>query len=328
MNKTSFHITRLIILLLLTTAVAVISGSAQTATATLDSTALRIGQQTKLHLAVSYRVDNGKQTSIQWPKLNDTITEKIDVVSVSKLDTIIDKNDPYLFKLSQDIVVTSFDSGYWAIPPFYFIPNNDSSRAFSTDPLLLQVSTVQVDTTQAIKPIKTIYEESYTWLDWIKDNMYVVWGSLAALLSIVLIIIIVRRMRKIKPPMIVIEKPKIPAHIIAFTKLEKLQSEKLWQEGKLKNYYSALSDITREYIENRFNISALEQTTEEILYGFRRVAIDEKSLGKLKQLLSLADLVKFAKEQPLPNENEQSLLNAREFVEGTKKEETIANQPN
>jgi hypothetical protein len=86
-------------------------------------------------------------------------------------------------------------------------------------------------------------------------------------------------------------------------------------------YHSRLTDILREYIENRFKIQAMEQTTDEILFGFRNAAVDEESKHKLKQVLSLADLVKFAKEQPLPNENESSLSNVYDFIHGTKREE-------
>ncbi len=137
----------------------------------------------------------------------------------------------------------------------------------------------------------------------------------------IIIIYLVKRYRKKKPEVVVVEPPKIPAHIIALEKLEKLKNEKLWQEGKLKQYHSALSEIVREYVENRFKIQALEQTTDEILFGFRNVSIDEESKQRLRQLLVLSDMVKFAKEQPLPHENEMSLTNAFDFVNGTKREE-------
>ena len=97
--------------------------------------------------------------------------------------------------------------------------------------------------------------------------------------------------------------------------------EKLWQEGKLKLYHSQLTDIIREYIENRFKIQAQELTTDEILFGFRNIAIDEESKYKLKQILLIADLVKFAKEVPLASENEMSMSNSYDFINGTKREE-------
>ncbi len=299
------------------------SASAQEikATAKLDSNSIRIGQQVKLILSIQYKVDNGKQIKINWPEIADTIRKEIEIVSQSKIDTLIpDKNNPYVFVQSKTLNITSFDSGYWTIPPFKFKINDDTAGVF-TDPLLLAVSSFVVDTTLAIKDIKPPYDEKYSWLDWLKDNMYVVYGTLVAILVVLIIIYLVRYFRKVKPPMVVVEVKKIPAHIIAFEKLDKLKNEKLWQEGKLKIYHIMLTEIIREYIENRFKIQALEQTTDEILYGFRNVAIDEESRKKLKQILILADLVKFAKEQPLPNENEMSLNSAYDFINGTKKDD-------
>jgi hypothetical protein len=291
------------------------------ATATLDSNKIQIGQQVKLQLTVDYRVDKGKHIKIQWPAIADTIRKEVEVVSQSKVDTIIpDSNNLFQFRQTKTLYLTSFDSGYWAMPPFKFIVNGDTNGVF-TEPLLLQVGTVSVDTTQAIKDIKPPYEENYSWLDWLKDNMYVVYGTLVAILIVIIIIFIIRYFRKVKPPMVVKEIVKIPAHIIAIEKLDKLRDDKLWQDNKLKQYHSILSEILREYIENRFKIQALEQTTDEILMGFRSIAIDDESRLKLKQALILSDLVKFAKEQPLPNENELSLRNSYDFVNGTKREE-------
>ncbi|MCW3071495.1 MAG: hypothetical protein JWO44_1385 [Bacteroidetes bacterium] len=296
------------------------------ATAKLDSSSIVIGQQVKLELSIQYRADKGKHIRVKFPQITDTIRKEVEVVSQSKVDTIISKNDPFLFTQVKTLYITSFDSGYWALPPFKFDVSTDTAGIL-TEPLLLQVGTVAVDTTQAIRGIKAPYEETYTWVDWLKDHMYIVYGSLVAILAIIIILIIIRRMRKVKPPMVIVEAPKIPAHIIALEKLEKLKQQKLWQEGKLKGYYSSLTDILREYIENRFKIQAMEQTTEEIIFGFRNAAVDEESKRKLKQVLMLADLVKFAKEQPLADENEASMNNVSDFINGTKREEEFSIDP-
>jgi hypothetical protein len=289
------------------------------ATATLDSNSINIGQQIKLKLSVEYTVNNGKQIKLKWPEISDTIRKEIEIVQQSKVDTIIpDSSDMFRFIQTKTLYITSFDSGYWAIPPFKFIVNNDTAGVF-TESLLLQVNTIPVDTTLAIKDIKAPYDENYTWLDWLKDNPYIVYGTLAGLILLIILIYFIRKHYKAKPVVVEVAAPKIPAHVTALQKLEKLQNEKLWQEGKLKLYHITLSEIVRQYIEDRFAIQALEQTTDEILFGFRNTAIDEESKTKLKQLLILSDLVKFAKEQPLPNENEQSLTNAFDFVNGTKK---------
>lgn len=316
-NKTSGVIISLTLLLFS------LSSTAQEikAIAKLDSNSIMIGQQVKLELSIHYRVDNGKHVKIQWPVIADTIRKEIEILNQTKVDTIIpDSTNPFQFVQSKTLLLTSFDSGYWAIPPFKFIVNNDTNGIL-TEPLLLQVNTVAVDTTQAIKDIKGTYSENYNWLDWLKDHMLVVYGTLVGILLLILMIYLIRHAQKQTPLPFVKEEPKVPAHIIAFEKLEKLKNEKLWQEGKLKQYHSALTDILREYIENRFKIQALEQTTDEILFGFRNIAIDSESKSKLKQVLILADLVKFAKEQPLPNENELSITNAYDFVNGTKRDE-------
>lgn len=299
------------------------SASAQQpkATATLDNSNIQIGQQVQLTLSIEYKVDNGKQINIIWPELTDTIRKEIEIVAQTQIDTIIpDSTDMFRFVQTKTLYITSFDSGYWVMPPFKFNVSSDTNGIF-TEPLLLQVNTVSVDTTLAIKDIKAPYEEDYSWLDWLKDNKYMALGIFLGINVLLLIIyFIVKYFNKPKPLAIEVEVPKIPAHVIALEKLEKLKQEKLWQEGKLKLYHITLSEIIREYIENRFKIQALEQTTEEILFGFRNVSIDDESKNKLKQLLILSDLVKFAKEQPLPNENELSLTNAYDFVKGTMRE--------
>jgi hypothetical protein len=292
------------------------------ATATLDSNVIKIGQQVKLKLSVKYKTDNGKHIKIGWAEIGDTLRKEVEVVSQGKLDTVIDKKNPVEIIQTKTLLITSFDSGYWAIPPFKFIVNGDTNGIF-TEPLLLHVGGMAVDTTLAIKDIKAPFAETYNWLDWLKDNMWVVWLLLGLLVLTVIIILLGRRYLRAKPIFVEVEIPKIPAHIIAYEKLEKLKTEKFWQEGKLKLYYSSLTDIVREYIENRFKIQALEQTTDEILYGFRNVAIDEESKSKLKQVLILSDLVKFAKEQPTSIENEMSMASTYDFVNGTKRDEAV-----
>jgi len=291
------------------------------ATATIDNNNIKIGQQVALNLNVTYNAKSGKHLIINWPQLTDTIRKEIEIVGQSKVDTIIaDSTNPYQLSLHKRLLITSFDSGSWAIPPFKFSTNYDSITA-STEALTLNVSNIAVDTTLNIKDIKPILEVNYTLMDWIKDNIYTIIITLAAIIIILIIVYYIRKKLKNKPIEIIPEVPKLPAHVIALEKLDKLKDEKLWQEGKIKLYHSSLTDIVREYIENRFKIQAMEQTTDEILHGFRNVAIDEESKGKLKQMLFLSDLVKFAKEHPLPNENELSLINAYDFINGTKKEE-------
>ena len=125
------------------------------------------------------------------------------------------------------------------------------------------------------------------------------------------------------------EKPKEPAHIIAFRELDQLKQKKLWQDGKVKLYYSELTRIIREYIERRFDISAMEETSEEILAEFKNQKLDKSLYFELlRQLLVKADLVKFAKDEPLPDENESYFKHAYSFVEHSKENQQLNEEVN
>ena len=117
--------------------------------------------------------------------------------------------------------------------------------------------------------------------------------------------------------------PPVPAHIVAIEALERLRNEKLWQNDKHKLYYSGLSDILRTYLAGRFEVGAMEMTTDEIAEALRRMDIDHKSKMDLLSVLRDADLVKFAKATPEASENELAYDKAFYFVENTKPVEVV-----
>jgi hypothetical protein len=281
--------------------------------ASIDTNFILIGEQTQIELSITYRVDEG-EINIQFPQHNDTINKFIEILSKSEIDTLIpDKDAPYLFQQKQQIIITSFDSGYYVIPPFQFVINNDT---LETEPLLIEVQTIEIDTTEAIFDVKAPLEEPFSFIDWLKENWMWIAGTLALIIAIIAFIIY---LKKKKPQEIIVQvKPEIPPHVIALERLEDIERQKLWQEGKVKQYHSEISEIIRNYIELRYQINALEETTSEIIHGLRLHGIDTQLMTKLNQTLVLADLVKFAKEKPLPNENEMSIKNAIEFVNNTK----------
>ena len=114
------------------------------------------------------------------------------------------------------------------------------------------------------------------------------------------------------------EQATVGAHEIALEALKKTEEEKLWQQGFFKKYHSMVSEIIRTYIEQRFAIQALEYTTDETLEQLRGNLINDEAKEKLRSLLQLADMVKFAKLQPIAPENEQAISNAYDFVALTK----------
>ncbi|MBK7667821.1 MAG: hypothetical protein IPJ32_11075 [Sphingobacteriaceae bacterium] len=115
----------------------------------------------------------------------------------------------------------------------------------------------------------------------------------------------------------------MPPHILALSQLEKVKEEAIWKDGKTKEYYSAISDSVRLYIEGRFGIQALELTTDEIVRAFKSQVVDAASKEKLQQMLVLSDYVKFAKQIPIEQEHAIALQNAFDFVNGTKREDEI-----
>lgn len=287
--------------------------------AALDSTKIRIGEQVKLDLYVSY---SAKQNNlkIQWPNIADTITDKIEVISVSVIDTTSpDKSNPDIIQQHQQITISAYDSGYFAIPGFKFFINNDSTNAFYSQSLFLEVHTVPTDSSiTKTKDIKPPFAEAFNW-KWYSKYFY--WGFSLLVIIILIILITIYFTKKNKIVVLKSEKPKIPAHIIALQSLEKIKNEQIWKEEKTKEYYSSISDTIRLYIEERFKVNALESTTAEIMKAFRSQVVDKESKDKLQQLLMLSDLVKFAKQFPIISEHTFTLQNAFDFVNETKREE-------
>lgn len=277
--------------------------------AQLDTAAMLLGDQTILHLRVRFPATE----NIRFPQIGDTISEKIQIVHSSKPDTVFDKDDFETKIISRAYTVTSFDTGYHVIPAFVFRTPTDS---FKTSPLRLQVIPVAVDTSKSIYDIKQPMAVSYTWLDWLRDNWLWVLLGIFALLAIAGMIYYIKKrpVPAAKPPQ---KKPIIPPHQIALEKLHQLRDKQLWQQHEVKQYHSELSDVIREYLENRYQINALEQTTEEIFAGLKSRKITNEDRNNLRRMLTLADLVKFAKEKPEGFANEQSLDNAIIFVTKT-----------
>ena len=280
------------------------------AEAKLQQYTIRIGDQTKLFLSVRQPA----KAHISFPKLSDTIISKVQVVSINKPDTTYDQAERNVITVIQSYTITSFDAGSYTIPSFSIGSENGVVK---TNALTLQVETVKVDTTKSIYDIKQPLAVTYTWMDWLHDNWYWIAGPLVLLALLVGLFLYLRKRPK-PQPVVKVVAPHIPPHVIAINKLTELRGKKLWQQEQVKLYYIELSDIVREYLEKRYLIKTHEKTTDEILAGLKRMEISDENREKLKQILVLSDLVKFAKEKPLPAENEGSLNIAIDFVTSTR----------
>ncbi|WP_295669970.1 BatD family protein [uncultured Mucilaginibacter sp.] len=288
------------------------------AEAKLQQYTIRIGDQTKLFLTVHQPA----KEHVNFPKLTDTITGKIQVVGANKPDTSYDQNDHSLLTVTQSYTITCFDAGTYTMPSFSI---GTAGGVIKTNELTLQVETVKVDTTKAIYDIKQPITVSYTFLDWLKDNWY--WIVLPLLIvGLVLGLIWYLRSRPKAEPLAGAPRLVVPPHVTALNQLKQLKDKKLWQQEEVKQYYIELSDIIREYLEKRYAIKTHEKTTDEIFDSLKRIIITDTNRSKLRHILVLADLVKFAKEKPLPAENEESIEIAVDFVVATKQQERPATE--
>ncbi|RUT80149.1 hypothetical protein [Ancylomarina longa] len=283
----------------------------------LDTNIIVIGDQINLNLSV----EQPKDLKIAFPAFADSIMSGVEIITQSPQDTT--KLDNGNVKVHKNFVITSFDGGIYKMKPFEFqIHEENFSKSILTDTLVLGVKTMAIDTTKAnfdiVMPIQTpiSFAEVVPWL-------------LGGIVFIALIILLIwyLRFRKKNQPLFATSKPIEPAHVIALRKLDEIKQDKLWQTGKIKLYYSELTDTLRIYLDERFDLSTQESTTDEIMQAVDNVEVNNEWHTNLKEILERADLAKFAKFQPLPDENERSLKFAYKIVEDTiiaekKKEES------
>lgn len=277
----------------------------------LDTNSILIGEQTKLKLTISY--ENNENIELLFPIFKDSIVKGIEIISSSKIDTVLsDKNNTKYAEHNQYITITSFDTGFYVIPPIPVVFNKDT---LTSDPLLFQVQTMEVDTTKAVFDIKAPIEVPFSITNWLKQNW---WWLVIIIIVIILIVLLIKYLIRKKPEIPTPITPQTPYYITMLNQLEELDKNKLWQSGKVKKYHSKLSEILRTYIEKRYNFNALELTTHEIMESIKYQPISSDLQEKLHRTLKLADMVKFAKEVPLANDNNISLIHATEFINQTK----------
>lgn len=292
----------------------------------LDTNLIQTGERAVLTLAFHYRVDEG-DVQLIWPQIEDTLARSMEVISKSPIDTSLANpvDDPYLFAQSCQIEITSFDTGYIPILPLKFIFNGDTVESPA---ILLEVREPVVNPEEDFADIKDIQEVEFTFMDWLRKYQLEILLSLGTLLLLVALYVLLKNRRRsaVEPASQVQPEVQLPAHIWALQELENLRREGLWQQGRIKRYYSGLNTILREYLERRYGIHAMEETSSEIIRELDRIGLDSVWKAKLRSSLSIADLVKFAKEKPLSHENEAAFNAIVEFVKSTAESEEQVKQ--
>jgi len=286
------------------------NGYSQTITmkAAFDSSSILIGDQVKLRM----EFDQPPKAVFLLPVFNDTITGQIKIVKSFPPDTV--KSGDHLH-IRKEYLVTSFDSGSHRVPPIAFpFQIGQLKDTLHSSELVIKVNSLPVDTTKDFRDVKPPLKAPVTLAE-IWPYLLIGFGICCIVILVIWYFMVYRKKDKIAG----FKKNLEPPHIIALRELDSLRGEKIWQTGKQKLYYTRLTEIIRVYIEQRFGIYALEMTSDEILQALNVILLEEKaSIELLRNMFFTADWVKFAKGNPLPDENEISMLNAYQFVNNTK----------
>ncbi len=276
----------------------------------VESTDVQVGKPFTLNL--SLKVPYG--WFVEWNDFTtDTLSEQLDIIKRSDVERTADADSNVIVK--QQLTLMTFDTGQVQVPPIalkYARSFDDPNRLKAyTDPIDLYSTTIAVDTTLAYKPIvepiaaPVQMKEVFPWI------LAVLLLALAAFG-----IWYWRRHRKTKVDADgnIVRGPVIPPYDKAVGDLETLRQQKLWQSGKVKEYYSSLTDIAREYIEGQFGVNAVEMTTDDILEEIKPLHFSQETYDKLKDTMEVADLVKFAKYSSSNLESENAMNSMTEFV--------------
>ena len=247
---------------------------------------------------------------VTLPTFDASLIEGLELIEESKVDTV--KNGQS-FGLSKRFTVSAYDSGSFVIPRFTMLIEKDGAiDTLYSDSLVLNFGSPAVDTTLAIKDIKGIFNINYS------DNSMLYWiGGIVLFLLIAASLIYYFKKRKGKEEKEEIDyDPNIPPYILAMESLRRIEQERLWQNGYFKKYYTDITDVLRIYYHRIYGLKTKELTSHELIEALHGKSLfDSESVTMLEYISRYSDLSKFAKANPLPENNTQSLKYAFELVE-------------
>lgn len=279
--------------------------------ASLDSAYILMGKQTVLNIEIVQ--DRGTQGAF-INNNGDTLTREVEVIRALKPDTTDLGNNRE--EIKRELVIQSFDSGLYTIPPFVYVAGKDT---FTSNALALKVIPVPVDSMATIHDYAGVVKPNTRIWDYLPDFIVDYWWIfIIVLLCAAGIFVWMRYIKGKKAIPLVPKKKPVPPYELAMQQLNRLKSEKLCENGHEKEYYTRLTEILRIYLDKRFGINAMEMTSTQIMHHLQSNDDTKTSAPVMKQILEMADFVKFAKVRPLPDDNQKAFNNAVTFVENTK----------
>jgi len=268
--------------------------------AEIDTNRILIGDQFTLQL--KGEVNEG--TSFDWPIIPDTVSG-LDFVDISKIDTTTKDG---IWQLSQKLTLTSFDSGYVAIPPLSLKANGEEA---SSQALAIAVDMPQLSEEQDYYDIKEPMEPPFDW-------MPILIGLGILIVLAVGIWLLIEWLKKRKANKELTPEQMMSPYEYAQLQITEIEKEELLKAGKTKEYYSRLTDVMRLYMERQMNINAMESTADELIDKMKELRLATELKEKIDRLLHLSALVKYAKEKPGVSQNDEALITVKHFLEQTK----------
>ncbi|OGV18541.1 MAG: hypothetical protein A3J84_04600 [Ignavibacteria bacterium RIFOXYA2_FULL_37_17] len=274
--------------------------------ATTDTTIYMVGDYIKYQIEIKH----DKVISVNMPSVKDSIKvlEYIQTMPAEKneVDNEIIERYNYIF--------SKYDSASVTIPAItleYITGRTISKQLIKTNPVTITVRTLPVNAQEDIRDVKDPLKLPLNWL------------LISAIVVIILLLLgllyyLYRRYKKKRElKENILPEIKIPPHEIALAHLHEIEGKKFWQNGFVKQFHSDVTEIVRQYFEDRFNFRALEMTSAEILAVLSYMEEGKKIVQSSDNFFGNADLVKFAKFEPMPKVNDEMMNQAYEIVNQT-----------
>jgi hypothetical protein len=271
-----------------------------------DTTSIKIGEQIKFQVTV----EADTMAQVIFPE-GQTFSP-LETVEAFKTDTTRQLDRMTLQKI---YALTQFDSGSYMLPIQRIEING---KGYFTDSILVQVSTVEVDTITKeiydIKPLIPIEKNS-------ADIPFLVWILLGGLILAGLAYWFFFKKKTLSEDE---KEALLPPYDRALLELKRLENSRYLIQDEYKKYYSELTDIVRSYLEEDVHISALESTTGQLISKLEMMKdagalrIEAETIDQFKKILETADLVKFARSKPASTKAEQDRKAIEQIVIKTK----------
>lgn len=264
------------------------------------------------YINLKYTITHQEGIKYTVPSIKDSLTELTFIKELPSRQ--YDKDDKIINEYNY--VFSKYDSAGVILPSikfYYETPDGEVKTSYSNE-IAFDVTPMDVNLEEEIQDVKSPIRIP---LDWLSVLMYV----LAFVVIAGFVYFIYRNFIKKKATdHEVIPEIIIPPHEEALKALHQLEDEKLWQQGKVKEFHTEITHIIRKYFEGRFNFLALEMPSSDVLKQLKEMNGYDKLYATAEEFFNNADMVKFAKFQPMPSVNEQMMKEAYEIVQNTKEE--------